>query len=237
VLIARSFALLPILCVVASAQSEDGLEDGFHWRPFLLQSSFFMGVQHSFRFATETGTRANLKGPFFRDFGKSLKGIRGWGDSDPFIVNYVGHPMMGAVSGFIYVQNDPRGRVAPFGTEQYWRSRLRAMVWSAAYSTWFEIGPVSEASLGNVGLKDGTSGAVDFVVTPLAGTGLMALEDAVDRHLITWLETKWNNRWYRMLVRSFLNPDRSMANMMRLKVPWHRDSRMGVGYSYGNSDH
>jgi hypothetical protein len=28
-----------------------------------------------------------------------------------------------------------------------------------------------------------------------------------------------------------------MANMMRLKVPWHRDSRMGVGYSYGNSDH
>jgi hypothetical protein len=237
VLLARSIALTLILSSAAAAQSENGLEDGFHWRPYLLQSSFFMGVQHSFRFATERGTRGNLKGPFFRDFGRSLKGVRGWGDLDPFIVNYVGHPMMGAVSGFIYVQNDPRGRVAPFGTDEYWRSRLRAMAWSAVYSTMFEAGPVSEASLGNVGLKDGTNGAVDFVVTPLAGTGLMALEDAVDRHLIRWLESKWGNKWYRMLVRSFLNPDRAMANMMRFKVPWHRDNRVGVQYPYHRDEH
>jgi hypothetical protein len=185
--------------------------------------------------ATEPGTRAELKGPFFKDWGKSLKGVGGWGDRDPFIVNYVGHPMMGAVTGYIYIQNDPRSRVAGFGTEEYWKSRLRAMAWSAAYSTVFEAGPASEASLGNVGKDSGTSGVVDFIVTPLAGTGMIALEDAVDRHVIRRLEATWGNRVFRILVRSVLNPDRSMANMLRWKVPWHRDTRRGVRYPYGTA--
>lgn len=236
-LFARYVGSILVLCVAGSAQSDtSGLEDDFHWRPALLQSSLFLGVQHGFRMATEPGTRADLKGPFFADWGRALKGIRGWRDGDPFYVNYVGHPMMGAVSGFIYVQNDPRSRVAPFGTETYWQSRLRAMVWSAAYSTVFEVGPASEASLGNVGLREGTAGAVDFVVTPIAGTGLLVLEDAVDRHVIRKLEAQWDNRVYRIFVRSLLNPDRSMANLLRFKVPWHRDNRMGVNYPYRDGD-
>jgi hypothetical protein len=226
-----------VLCLTGFAQGkQDELEDNFHWRPALLQSAFFLGVQHGFRVATEPGTRADLKGPFFSDWGKAVAGVRGWRDGDPFYVNYVGHPMMGAVAGYIYVQNDPRARVASFGTEDYWKSRLRAMAWTATYSTMFEIGPASEASLGNVGMKGGTSGVVDFVVTPLAGTGMIALEDALDRHLIRKLEARWNNRVFRIFVRSLLNPDRSMANLMRFKVPWHRDNRVGVNYPYRGGD-
>jgi hypothetical protein len=212
--------------------SDSELEDDFHWRPALIQSAVFLGIQHGFRFGTEPGSREELKGPFFRDWGSSLKGIKGWGDSDTALVNYVGHPMMGAVTGYIQIQNDPRGRVVPFGTDEYWKSRLRAMAWAAVYSTQWEIGPVSEANLGNVGKADGTAGAVDFVVTPLAGFGMIALEDAVDTHVVRRLESKWENRAWRIIVRSVLNPDRSMANMLRWKVPWHRDSRPGVRHPY-----
>jgi hypothetical protein len=217
-------------------RSDSELEDNFHWRPALLQSAFFLGVQHGFRFATEPGSREELKGPFFRDWGRSMKGIRGWGDGDTALVNYVGHPMMGAVTGYVYIQNDPRSRVVPFGTDEYWKSRLRAMAFSTVYSTQWEIGPVSEANLGNVGKAAGTSGAVDFVVTPLAGFGMIALEDAVDLHIVRRLESKWSNRPFRIMVRSLLNPDRAMANLLRFKVPWHRDNRPGVSHQYRNGD-
>jgi hypothetical protein len=45
-----------------------------------------------------------------KDYLKALGSLRGWGDGDPFLVNYVGHPMMGSVTGFIQVQNTGRGR-------------------------------------------------------------------------------------------------------------------------------
>ncbi|MFB3826970.1 MAG: hypothetical protein ACE15B_09380 [Bryobacteraceae bacterium] len=201
----------------------------FHWRPALLQSAAFLGIQHGFRFATEEGTRADMKGPFFRDWFRSVKGVSGWGDGDPFIVNYVGHPMMGAVTGLIQVQNDARGRVATFGaSREYFKSRLRAFGWAALYSAQFELGPVSEASLGNVGLRPETSGFVDLVTTPTAGIGLLAAEDAVDRYLIVPLERKSRNVVWRMVVRSVLNPDRAFANALRFKPPWHRDNRAGI---------
>ena len=77
---------------------------------------------------------------------------RHWGDTDPFLVNYVGHPMQGSVTGFIWTQNHPVERRLEFSSNpSYWRSRLKAMGWSAIYSTQFELGAVSEASLGNLG--------------------------------------------------------------------------------------
>src|SRR3954468_7122876 len=124
---------------------------GFQWKPALLQSDMFLGIQHGFRLATEDATRGELKGPFFNDWFKSVRSIKGWDDGDPFLVNYVGHPMMGAVTGFIQLQNDPQYKRSTFGrNSQYWKSRLRALAFSAAYSTQFELGPVSEASIGNV---------------------------------------------------------------------------------------
>lgn len=211
----------------ASNQSED--PEPFQWKPALQQSALFLGIQHSFRFATEPGTRAAMRGPFARDYFQSVKGLRGWGDGDPFIVNYVGHPFMGAVTGYIQVQNDPSYRRSEFGSSRvYWKSRLRAMGFSTLYSLNFEFGPASEASLGNVGLDRKSSGAVDLVVTPLGGMGVMLAEDAVDRFLIQRAERWSSNSVYRLMVRSFLNPNRSFANLMRMKVPWYRDGRGGV---------
>jgi hypothetical protein len=201
----------------------------FNWGSALKQSGLFLGIQHSVRIATEPGTRGALRGPFLKDYGRSATGVRGWGDGDPFIVNYVGHPFQGAVSGYIQVHNDPSYRRVEFGASQvYWKSRMRALGFAALYSTQFELGPISEASLGNVGIDRRSSGAVDLVVTPLGGLGVMVAEDAMDRFVIRRAEKLSSNPYYRLIVRSMLNPNRSFANVLRGKVPWHRDARAGA---------
>jgi hypothetical protein len=207
-------------------------EEGFHWNKALVEAGFFLGLQHGFRIATEPSSRANLKGPFFADYFQSASAVRGWSDGDPYIVNYVGHPMMGAVTGYIYVQNDPRGKGQVFGRNpNYWKSRLRALAFSAAYSVQFELGPVSESSIGNVGLDGKGQGAVDLVVTPVLGFAWQTTEDAMDRLVVEPLERRFKNRVVRLALRSGLNPSRSFSNALRFKVPWYRDSREhGIGY-------
>jgi hypothetical protein len=56
----------------------------------------------------------------------------------------------------------------------------------------------------------------------------MVLEDALDRYIVRRFEHFSSNRILRVLVRGFLNPNRSFANLMRFRVPWHRDTRSGV---------
>ncbi len=204
---------------------------GFDWDAAFRQSMIFLGIQHAFRLATEKGSRADLKGPFFADYFKSVRSLRGWSDSDPFLVNYIGHPMMGAVGGRIQIQNDPKGAREEISLDKiYWRSRMKAFWWAAAYSTQFEIGLVSEASLGNIGIRPSRKAKhpmsyVDLVVTPVVGAGWLVGEDALDRYIIRRFEHKLSRRIAVILFRSFLNPTRSFANVMRGKFPWYRDDR------------
>ncbi len=217
----------PVIAPRRGPETEPG--PGFQWEPAIKQGSLFLAIMHGFRLATEPGTREELRGPFLRDYVASIKGLRGWGDGDPFIVNYVGHPFQGAVSGYIQIQNDPRFRRLEFSSARpYWTSRLRAMAFAAAFSTQFELGPVSEAAIGNVGKDRRTAGAVDLVVTPLGGLGIMLAEDFLDRFLVRRIE-KWTTRpLLRALARGALNPNRSFANLMRFRTLWHRDTRPGV---------
>ncbi|MCU1283683.1 MAG: hypothetical protein JWO13_33 [Acidobacteriales bacterium] len=199
----------------------------FQWADAMRQSFFFLSMQHGARMM-QRKTRHGFSGPFLGDYVRSVENIHGWGDGDSIFTNYVGHPMQGAITGYIEVQNDPTGKQAVIGkTFRYWNSRLRAMAWAAAYSTQFEIGPMSEATIGHVGMKRGTAGYVDLVMTPTAGMGLIVAEDAVDRWLIRRLEHAEHpgkTRFYRMT----LNPTRSFANLLRFKHPWYRDTR-GMG--------
>jgi len=208
--------------------------NSFDWGGAIAQSLFFLGIQHGFRLATESGTRADLKGPFFKDYFKSVSSLGGWGDGDPFKVNYIGHPMMGSVAGFIQVHNDPKGAEEEISLKKsYWRSRLKAFGWSFAYSTQFEIGLISEATIGNVGIRPyGTYGAAkhpmaygDLVVTPIVGTGWLIGEDLLDRYVISYFEGKTSSRTARFIIRGSLNPTRSFANLLRFKKPWYRDNR------------
>lgn len=194
----------------------------FRWSPAIKQSLLFLGVQHGYAM-TQPKTRRDLHGPFFKDYFRSVKSLHGWEDGGRFFTNYVAHPMEGSLLGFIQVQNDPQGVSRRFGkSSAYWRSRLKALAWSAAWSTQFEIGPVSQASIGNVGLH-GKQTYVDLVVTPTAGFALLITEDALDEHVIRKIERKSGSFYLRITSRMILNPTRSVANLLRFKKPWYRD--------------
>lgn len=80
------------------------------------------------------------------------------------------------------------------------------------YSYQFEFGPLSEASIGNVGLRPHTTGWVDHVVTPGGALGFMVAEDALDRYLIVRIEWWTGNRFLRAAARMALNPSRTLSN-------------------------
>jgi hypothetical protein len=82
-----------------------------------------------------------------RDYMQSFSAYAhsGCNDGDPNWFGYVGHPIQEALTGFIQIQNDPKGAKLEFSNSKtYWKSRLKAALWNAAYSTQWNLGPLSE---------------------------------------------------------------------------------------------
>lgn len=204
----------------------------FHWKSSLIESGIFLGIQHGFRLTQEKTTR-ELGGPFFRDWAKSVKNLRGWNDGDSPFTNNFAHPLQGGVTGRIFVNNSDRAKKLEFGkSKDYWNSRFKAFAWSAAWSTQFEFGPVSEATIGNVGLREknghSTAAWTDLIMTPVVGTGVVIGEDAIDRYILkNWLERKSNGKTTIKIkiLRSALTPTTSFSNLLRGKLPWKRNNR------------
>jgi hypothetical protein len=237
-----------LLDAATAQESFQGPREGFHWWPALQQSFNFLLIEHGFRIATDPFLRYLLwHKPFWHDWAASNQHFffNQWGDGDDFIVNYIGHPLEGAVTGNIEIVNDPRGRSLTFGRSRaYWMSRLRAMAWAAVYSAQFEAGPIlSESAIGNEGgyfYKPGcdpylsctnqgnkpitnNTGWVDFVVTPLIGTGWILLEDSIEAELTDRFapnEPDEALKW--KMMRAALSPGHVMANFVAGKVPWYR---------------
>jgi len=66
----------------------------------------------------------------------------------------------------------------------------------------------------------------DIVVTPLVGTGVVVLEDMVDKYVLDhWLEQRFTNRLMIKMTRSLLTPSTSFGNILRGRAPWRRDYR------------
>ena len=205
-----------------SDDAADIKTEGFHWRAAIGQSLMFLAIQHGYAF-TQPKTREALKGNFLKDYANSVKSLHGWDDGGRFFTNYIAHPMQGSMTGFIYVQNDPQAIKQQFGASgDYWKSRMKAMLWSAAWSTQFEIGPLSQASIGNVGLK-GKQTWEDIVTTPTLGTAMLIGEDAIDRFIMQRIERQTDNFYVKVFSRMLLSPTRVFANLLRFKEPWHRD--------------
>jgi len=192
------------------------------------EALLFTGIQHSFNITTEAGTRDALNGHWFEDYLHSVAELRGWSDGDKFMAPYVGHTLEGSVFGFIERQNDPRYRAVQWGDgRQYFVSLLRSLAFAAVWHTQWKIGPISEASIGNVMLHT-SPGFITLTDTPTLGTVEMLGEDVADRYLITGLENRTTNVPLLLLTRCFLNPGRSFANLMAFRVPWHRETRIGI---------
>jgi hypothetical protein len=223
----------------------------FHWKGLLLQSLSFDMLQNVTRVMTadQKDRHLLLNKPFWSNYWASLQqfNMRRWNDGDSIQVNYIGHPMQGAISGYILVQNDPRGRNLEISrSREYWRSRFRAFLWTTVYSTQWEIGPLGETAIFNQGgftypircsKHPGTpdycenpnttytnnTGWVDFIITPMVGTLWLMGEDAIDRYISDPLVHRSPDNFGWKVVRSSLNPPRSLANMLRGRYPWYRD--------------
>ena len=70
-------------------------ETGIDWWHLTEGSLAFLTVEHVFRYATEWGTRDAFDTPFWPGYFAAVGNLHGWADGDPFLVNYVGHPMQG----------------------------------------------------------------------------------------------------------------------------------------------
>jgi hypothetical protein len=211
-------------------KKQAGNSTSIQWKPLLSQTLFSTVVLHGFRLLTEPGTRdATLNGHWFQNYIQSVSELRGWSDSDKFIAPYIGHSVQGSLYGFMMRQNDPKYRDVQWGDgRDYWVSILRSLAFSAAAHTQWKIGPMSEASIGNVMLHS-SPGFITLADTAPLGIVTMIGEDVLDRYLIIGLENRTTNRLVIALTRSFLNPGRSFANVMAFKKPWYRSTRMGLG--------
>ena len=209
----------------------------FHWGPAIAQSANFLAIQQGVMFASDEWTRYQFtRGKWFKTYMKAVRGNDHWNDGDPLMDNYLGHPIQGALTGFIQIQNDPAGRHLQFeNTRAYWKSRLKALAWNAAYSTQFEIGPFGEASIQKLGsyqyrncptcpVTDG-AGLIDFVITPTVGSGWLIGEDLLDKYVPAKLERRFGRNGWTNLLRCLLNPARTGANILNHKSPWYRASR------------
>jgi hypothetical protein len=107
-------------------------------------------------------------------------------------------------------------------------SRLRAYAYTWAFSEQFEIGPVSEATIGQIQRYCCAYGFVDHVLTPNLGLAWMVGEDILERYVVRTIEDHTGNRAIRIFARGVLNPPQSFANMMGWVAPWHRDNRPGI---------
>jgi hypothetical protein len=189
------------------------------WRSLLRDSLALLLVQHVYRITFEDNTRKNLVGPFFDEWFKSAGSLCCWDDGDRRTTNYLWHPMLGSTSSFVFANNHRASQEAPIGaTSRYWKAKGAQGIYSFIYSLNFELGPLSEASIGNVGLKPGEMTYCDFVVTPAIGLLMSIGEDAARLHIIDRVKRRhlyWGNT-----LAVLLNPTRSVANVMGGSAPW-----------------
>ncbi len=167
-----------------------------------------------------------------------------WSDSNPFMDDYVGHPMMGAITNSLWIQDDPKGATLEFGNNRpYWRSRMRATAFSTFYSFEWKMGPFGEAGVGHNGdhvvpLANGKpstwtneTGWVELVTTPVGGLAWTMAEDALDKHVVKKFEEKPRGALALTAI-SFLTPARATANVFRFRPPWYRDGRQVKANSF-----
>jgi len=227
-------ALVAVLLGSATAHAQDPLtaystsrddREGTDILGVIGDSLRLLMIEHGTRVAFQEKTRKELGGPFWSDYKKSVRVPGQWNDTDAWWVNYIGHPIHGAAAGYIWLDHEPNAPVDISLSRRYWTSRSRAMAWAAAYSLQFEVGPLSEASIGNVGMKPETTGWVDHVVTPAGALGWIVAEDALDRFVVRWLERRIRNEALRASLRLALNPGRALSNSSSGRVPWFREDR------------
>ncbi len=120
----------------------------YQWRGLIWQTVEFNVAENGFRVASDSTMRDLLAHkPFWHDFLSSNQqwNLGRWSDGDDFLVDDIGHPMQGAVSAYIEIQNSPTDSRIEWGDPGYVRSRVKGFLWATMFSTNEKIGPTGEA--------------------------------------------------------------------------------------------
>ncbi|RRA47767.1 hypothetical protein D1Y84_05145 [Acidipila sp. EB88] len=234
----------------ASTTRDDGSPGPYQWRGLIWQTVEFNIVENAFRTSSDDVMR-DLLGhkPFWHDYVASMRqwNMRRFSDGDDFLVDDIGHPIQGAVSAYIEIQNSPSDARLEWGDPGYTMSRFKGLLWATVFSTHEKIGPTGEAGIGNDGgftygnqcfyhctsatFGPGTidtkytnnTGWTDFVITPVVGMVWVVGEDVLDKKISDRLSEAYPDKLWPKIVRGSLSPSRSFANMLRWRVPWYRD--------------
>ncbi len=215
-------------------------ECGVHWGELAISTALFNTFQNSGNAYTGYYYRyETTHGKWFDRYVNSVTGYQfgTWSDGNPKLDDYVGHPLMGDISDYLWIQNDPKGMTVPFGNNYpYWRSRLRALAFSTFYSTEWKLGPFGESGVGHAGdhlayeeTEGGyrnETGFVSLVTTPVGGLLWTVGEDALDKYVVKRLQEKSHN-WFLLTLESMaFAPGHATANVLRFRPLWYRDDRV-----------
>jgi len=209
-----------------------------HWHQLFLSTAAFNALQNAGNVYTGYWYRwETTHGKWFDRWIDSAAGWRWnvWNDQNPFLDDYIAHPFMGSITNYLWIQNDPKAMSVELGnTPEYWNSRLRAFVFSTAYSFEWKLGPLGEAGIGHTGdhpvptnnskVWTNETGWVELVTTPVGGLAWTMAEDTLDKYVVRKFEEKPRGPFSLLLI-SFLTPTRATANIFRFRPPWYRDSR------------
>src|SRR5579859_2638025 len=124
------------------------------WRQLLITSDVFNGFLNAGNLYSGYWYRwETTHGKWFQRWFDSDLGWdwNHWTDGNPALDQYVGHPLMGSITNYIWIQNDPRGATVQIGEPGYWKSRMRATAFSAVYHFEWKFGPFGEAGVGHIG--------------------------------------------------------------------------------------
>jgi hypothetical protein len=217
----------------APAESKGQLEAT--WKPVKVSKVFIYALQmtfyeHVLRVLSQDFTRQQLKGKFWPEYFDSVHVPQKWGDKDHWQVNYIGHAMSGGAFARIWmVQREPRTTTAP----QYFKALGRALIFTSICSIQYEMGPMSEASIGNVGLNPDDLGWNDYIWTPIGGVLWTMAEDGIDKYALTWIDKHVPFMMAKAAARMILNPSRMLANIGMNRTPWSRYDRTMMGVPTG----
>jgi hypothetical protein len=227
----------------------EGQAEKFHWGRALRESATFLAIEQAWVVHTDFPWVVSERGiPFnhyWRDYKQSLERWWevGWSAGENPMYNYVGHPIQGAITEYIFYQNDPKSRYLEFSkSKEYWLSRIKGTIYNGIYSTQWSIGPISEMTVEKYGSNDRPPwtatggfpcnpkteqcywgvGKVNLVMTPVGGLGWVLAEDWMDKNITRRVEQKTRNRFLIDATRCTFNPIRSAANILRGNRPWFR---------------
>jgi hypothetical protein len=235
--VARQFPQSYVPLVDCPSDETRARECRMHWKPMLLETVLYNAFENAGNLYTGYWYRhETMHGHWWQRYIASAAQWRWdrWSDDNPALDDYVAHPMMGAITNSIWIQNDPQGMTVEFGNNrEYWHSRMRALAWSTFYSFEWKLGPLGEASIGHNGdhyfydhgVLTNETGWVELVTTPVGGLGWTIAEDYLDKHVVSRMEEKVHNPVLLTMV-NFLTPAKGFANILRFRPPWYRDSRV-----------